>query len=74
MQIVPNPAKNGVSINGINLEYGLNFELFSIEGKRIMKTKIYKPYVPLPQMAEGVYLIKLGGHAQIDISKIIIKH
>ena len=74
VQIVPNPAKNEVSINGINLEYGLEFELFSIDGKPIIKTKIYNPYVILPQMADGVYLIKLGSQSQIDISKIIIKH
>ena len=52
----------------------LEFELFSMDGKRIMKTKIQQPYVLLPQMAEGVYLIKLGSQAQIDIRKIVIKH
>ena len=74
VKIVPNPARNGVSINGISLDYGLEFELFSMDGKRIMKTKIQQPYVLLPQMAEGVYLIKLGSQAQIDIRKIVIKH
>lgn len=70
IKIYPNPVNNYVNIDGI--EQPSNYQMIDISGKVILSGKIDNSFdrIPLEQLMEGMYFLKIEGY---KTQKIIVK-
>ncbi len=80
LQIYPNPANTSFVINfNINKDENIVIELYDIQGKLI--TTLYneilngnKISIPVTDLSNGTYLIKIQTKNSLNVEKIVIKH
>jgi hypothetical protein len=77
--ITPVPARDYLIVNGLDISDDiLNFELFNIEGSCIVKkslipqSKLINETINLPNLSNGVYMVRINGAISFFTKKIII--
>lgn len=69
LAVYPNPASSVLNIPNKNFSYA---ELFSCEGKMILKTN--RPTMNLISIENGMYFLKIASDKNIYTQKIIVQH
>ena len=72
ISIAPNPARNLITITGLNNEK-TNIKLFDLTGKLIFEKQIQENQFDVSEIENGVYLMSIETGGMIKQEKIIIK-
>lgn len=67
LSVYPNPATGSISIS--NYDAGRGFEVYSLEGKQVMKGA-YNGTISLDTVASGMYIVKLDNGKAIKVQKV----
>jgi len=80
LSVGPNPVKYYINISGSNqIDDILIFELFSIDGKLLSRRPLYtysnniNEIINMPNIPNGIYIIKIKGNKSFFVQKIIIQ-
>ena len=67
--VFPNPASAQINISGKIFSYA---ELFSFDGKKILKTKY--SVMNVSSIANGIYFLKITGDKKSFMQKVMLQH
>ena len=70
VRVFPNPTKNKLTISGITGKFTI--ELFSTDGRSMYKQTSLNTHIQIPNLASGLYLIKISSGVDYMIQKIVI--
>ncbi len=75
ISIYPNPSKNGIFTVSFQQQPKLNYNLYDISGKQLLKNKTVLPNekIDLSKLSSGIYIIKFNTKNKQVIKKLIIK-
>jgi hypothetical protein len=71
ISIYPNPASDYIKFQGLSTD--TDVEIFSITGKRVLKSKIKKNAPLYLDLNSGVYLVRIFDESNMITKKLIIK-
>lgn len=71
VQVYPNPTSNAIHFKGLAAESG--FEVFSIDGRSLLKTTVSNNATLNLNLDSGLYLMKITSHNKSFLRKIIVK-
>jgi hypothetical protein len=69
--IYPNPAKDVLYINSLELNTNMIYTIFDITGKRIMNSKLKEPSIDISKLSPGNYILRIVSGASIKSQKFI---
>ena len=70
-KIYPNPIKEKLSITSINSQIIKRLTIYSIQGKKIISSKLVNNSLNLSSLDSGIYILKLEAEKRIFTTKII---
>nr|WP_321221404.1 FG-GAP-like repeat-containing protein [uncultured Psychroserpens sp.] len=69
--IYPNPAKNVLNINSLELNDSMIYTIFDITGKRVLNSKLEKSSIDISKLAPGNYVLRIVSGTSIKSQKFI---
>lgn len=69
--IYPNPAKDVLNINALDVNDSMIYTIFDITGKRIMNSKLQSSTIDVSHLAPGNYILRIVSGTSIKSQKFI---
>ncbi|TXE18360.1 T9SS type A sorting domain-containing protein [Psychroserpens burtonensis] len=69
--IYPNPAKDVLNINSLELNDNMIYTIFDITGKRIMNSKLKESSIDVSKLSPGNYVLRIVSGSSIKSQKFI---
>ena len=78
-QVYPNPTTSNsmLHFNVKRLSNEISFSLFSLDGKELISNKIVinsDPNFKLPNLSDGIYMLKVKTENSLEVKKLVIRN